>query len=90
MFLYRFRKLTAAFLCLALLLLPVPEKVSAEEVQESPSRHQAAAPKILGEVVDKRERNVKHFLREDWTTLGQKIPTGIGGIPMMERRGFSM
>jgi hypothetical protein len=74
MFLYRFRKLTAAFLCLALLLLPVPEKVSGEEVQEPPSRHPAAAPKILGEVVDKRERNVKYFLREDWTPWPRYIP----------------
>ncbi|MBR0577364.1 hypothetical protein KCG48_13690, partial [Proteiniclasticum sp. BAD-10] len=70
----RFRKLTAAFLCLALLLLPIPDKVSGEEVQELPSLHQATAPKILREVVDKRERNVKHFLREDWTTLAAVYP----------------
>jgi hypothetical protein len=77
MFLSRFRKLTAAFLCLALLLLPIPEKVSGEEVQEPLSLHQAAAPKILREVVDKRERNVKHFLREDWTTLAAVYPDAV-------------
>lgn len=56
-------------LIVALLFTSTPLNAIAEELQNTGSESQPTQriPQIVGEVIDKREENVKHFLRDDYT-----------------------
>ena len=66
MILTRFKKAISFFLCLALAMTPVPRKVLGTELTKADAPNvKVEKPKIIGEVIEKREKNVKHFLNDD-------------------------
>jgi hypothetical protein len=73
-----FKKALSLFLCLAVTLTSVPKKTYATEQMPAPvTAVETASPKIVGEVLEKREKNVKHFLNEDMSYTAAVYPTAV-------------
>ena len=73
-------KIVSAILVITMGLTVFPVQTFAQESENSTPKAQYTEekePKIIGEIVEKRERNVKHFLKDDMTYEAAVYPSPI-------------
>ncbi|WP_035381738.1 DNRLRE domain-containing protein, partial [Fervidicella metallireducens] len=82
----KYNRILASFLLITFLFTLVDYKVFAKEDKNSTevtsqlqqtNEIQNKESKIVGEVIEKRERNVKHFLKDDMTYVACSYPTAV-------------